>query len=165
MINSFEKNNDCKPCKRKKPAFIPKGNAGLFTGILLALIPKCPFCFMAYSSTMMLCGKSGTLISKHSFTSSISILLTALFCLIALVCIIFNYRDARTKYAIAFAAAGSVLVIISVTVTGGLPLYYVGVFLVFICVWLNASLLYFMKKIKQGIGSSSSNDFNIIGQS
>ncbi len=160
-----EKINNCKPCKRKRTTIIRKENAGLFNGILLALIPKCPFCFMAYSSTAMLCGKSGAMISKQSFTSSASILITALFCLIALACIIFNYRDTRTKYAIALAASGSVLVIISVTVTGGLPLYYGGVFLVFIGVWLNASLLYFVKKIKRTVESNSSHEFNVIGQS
>jgi hypothetical protein len=164
MLNSYETKDDCKPCKRKQPATVRKGNVGLFTGILLALLPKCPFCLMAYSSTIMLCGKSGTLVSKHYFTSSASILITVLFCLMALSGIIFNYRDNRTKYAIGLAAAGSIFIIVSVSATGGLPLYYGGVFFVFVGVWLNSSLMYFVKKIKNNMGGNPSRDFKMIRQ-
>jgi hypothetical protein len=151
MRSHFEKRDDCKPCKRKQLQVDRKKNGALLTGILLALLPKCPFCFVAYSSTMMLCGKGGTLISERSFASLPAILFTTLLCLTALFCIIFNYRDRRTRYAIALAALGSILIILSVSVKGGLPVYYGGVLLVFGGVWLNASLLYFINKIKHAL--------------
>jgi hypothetical protein len=45
------------------------------------------------------------------------------------------------------AAAGCLLIMSSVCAGGGLPLYYSGIILVFTGVWLNASLLYILKKI------------------
>ncbi len=164
MISQVEKRDDCKPCKRKQLQVDRKRNGGLFTGILLALLPKCPFCFVAYSSTMMLCGKGGSFISERSFTSFPAIFFSALLCLVALLCIILNYRDNRTKYAIVLAASGTVLIILSATVTGGLPVYYCGVLLVFTGVWLNASLLYFVKKIKHAFNKIASGDLKTIRQ-
>jgi len=45
------------------------------------------------------------------------------------------------------AAAGCFLIMYSVCVRGGLPVYYSGAVLVVVGVWLNASLLYFISKI------------------
>lgn len=149
MRSHFEKSDDCKPCKRKQLQVDRKKNGGVLTGILLALLPKCPFCFVAYSSTIMLCGKGGTLVSERNFASLPAVFISTLLCVIALFCIIFNYRDRRTKYAIALSALGSVLITLSVVVSGGLLVYYCGVLLVFCGVWLNASLLYFINKIKR----------------
>lgn len=164
MISDPEINNNCKPCKRKQLTAGTKKNAGLFTGILLALLPKCPFCFVAFSSTMMLCGEGGTLASQRTFTSSATILFTVLFCLVALICIILNYRDARTKYAVALAVLGTTFIVLSVTVIGGLPLYYSGVAFVFIAVWLNASLLYLLHKVKNSFSKRASGGFKTIHQ-
>jgi len=56
-------------------------------------------------------------------------------------------------YSFMLAAAGCFLIMYSVCAGGGLPFYYSGVILVFIGVWLNASLLYIVKKIsgKRGL--------------
>jgi hypothetical protein len=140
--------NSCRPCKKMRADAKQKKYVSLFGGILLAVLPKCPFCLMAFSSTIFLCGEGHTFIEEYTIKSSSTITLTMFFCLLTLAGIIFNYRDSRTKYAIAFALSGTAFINLSVNVTGGLPLYYLGVFLVFTGVWVNTSLLYFVKKVK-----------------
>jgi membrane-associated HD superfamily phosphohydrolase len=147
MMTASKIEDDCKPCKKGKAVSEGKKPVGLLTTILLVLLPKCPFCLMAYSSTFILCGKAGGSSAEITHASSATIFIISFFCFAVLLSIIFNYRDARTKYALLLAVAGCFLIIYSVCMGGGLPLYYSGVFLVFIGVWLNASLLYVISKI------------------
>ena len=79
-------------------------------------------------------------------------------------CIILNYRDTRTKYAVALAVLGTAFIILSVTFKGGLLLYYSGVAFVFIAAWLNASLLYLLNKVKNSFSKRASNNFKTIHQ-
>ena len=146
MITVSKIKNDCEPCKKGKAVSGGRKHAGLLTTILLIVLPKCPFCLLAFSSTIILCGKAGGA-SELTHSSSTTILITAFFCFTALLSIILNYRDKRTIYSFMLAAAGCSLIMYSVCAGGGLPLYYSGVVLVFIGVWLNASLLYIVKKI------------------
>ena len=147
MLTVSKIKNDCKPCKKRKIDSGAKKQFGLLTTILLVLLPKCPFCLMAYSSTFMLCGGAGVIAKSSHSSSATTILITSFFCLLVLLSIILNYRDKRTKYALMLATAGSFLIMYSVCVDGGLPIYYSGVMLVFIGVWLNASLLYIIGRI------------------
>jgi len=158
MISNSKKINDCRPCqrtqntgRRKHISFVP--------GILLALIPKCPFCFMAFSSTMFLCGEDGTHTAVRTFASPETLNVTLFFCSLTILFIVLNYRDNRTKYAIALAVSGSALILLSVTSKGGLPLYYFGLVLIFSGVWLNASLLYFIKMIRSSFNKTSYVEF------
>ncbi|MDP4264582.1 MAG: hypothetical protein Q8941_18780 [Bacteroidota bacterium] len=125
-------------------------------GLILALLPKCPFCVMAFSSTFVLCGKAGTFTDTHTHSSSTTFLLSALFCGITLAGILFNYRDSRTKYALLLALAGSACILFSVAKGGGLALYYSGVVFIFCGVWLNGSLLFFAGKIRALLTKTSS---------
>ncbi len=75
-----------------------------------------------------------------------------------------NYRDTRTKYALALAVLGTAFIILSVTITGGLLLYYSGVAFVFIAVWLNASLLYVLHIVKNSFSKRASRSFKTIHQ-
>ena len=148
MIPVSKINDDCKPCKKKKIVSEGDKPVGLLTTIFLVLLPKCPFCLMAFTSTFILCGKAGG-VSEMTDTSSsaTTIFITSFFCVSVLLSIRLNYRDIRTKYALLIAATGCLLILFSVSVGGGLPLYYAGVLLVFFGVWLNASLLYIIRKI------------------
>ena len=139
--------DDCKPCKKKKIVSGDRKRLGLFTTLLLVLLPKCPFCLLAFSSTVMLCGKAGG-VYELTHNSSTTILVTAFFCFLVLISILFNYRDARTKYAFLVVTIGSLLVMYSVAIGGGLLLYYFGVAMLFIGVWLNASLLYVIRRTR-----------------
>lgn len=102
-----------------------------FAGILLFLLPKCPLCFMAFSSTMVLCSQAGILTEMHTTSSLISLLFSSFFCLLVLLGMFFNYRDGRTIYALLLALAGSCCILFSVTKGGGLQLYYVGLAFIF----------------------------------
>jgi hypothetical protein len=142
---------DCEPCEKIFGGNPHKRSFSVISGILLAFLPKCPFCFMAFTNTLILCGEGNSLTCQRTFSSSTTSLLSILFCSIILLSIILNYRDSRTKYAIALALIGSLFVILSVIKTGGLPLYYFGIIFIFGGVWLNASLLYFLRKIKENL--------------
>ena len=146
MIAVSKIKDDCRPCKKKKRVSEGKKQVGLLTTILLVLLPKCPFCVMAFSGTIILCGKAGG-VSETSLSSSTTSFITLFICVLVFLSILFNYRDARTRYALILAAAGSAMIIYSVGAGGGLSLYYAGVILVFAGVWLNASLLYIIGKI------------------
>ncbi len=149
--------NDCIPCK-EMPLTVKK-NSGLIAGILLALLPKCPFCYMAFSGTLMLCGNGGGIYTR-TFSSFATLIFSVIFCLLTLISVILNYRDVRTKYAITLVLMGNAMIIVSVTVAGGLMLYYFGVMIIFGGVWLNASLLYFIRKIKNHL-TSRNVDYNM----
>ncbi|MFI5155488.1 MAG: hypothetical protein ACHQEM_04860 [Chitinophagales bacterium] len=119
--------NDCKANKS-----IRRGrDTGILSGLLLLLIPKCPFCFMAYSSVMVFCGQMGVAgQSSRSFYSESTLILTSVFCLTALLSILIYYRPVHGKYALLLAIPGTITLVISVTAFGGMQLYYFGATLV-----------------------------------
>src|SRR6185295_8889398 len=98
--------SNCEPCHTNIVATKRKERAGILTGIFLVLLPKCPFCVMAYSSTVMLCTE-GAGMHHGVFSSTTTLIITTLFCVIALVSIFLNYRDKRTVYAFLLATFGS----------------------------------------------------------
>ena len=148
MITISKKDDDCRPCKKGKKGSEKEKQVGILTTALLVLLPKCPFCVMAFSSTIILCGTAGGVTEQtHSYLSTAIIVISSFLCLSVLLSIAFNYRDARTKYALILAVVGCFLVIYSVCIGGGKSVYFSGLFLIFIGVWLNASLLYIIGKI------------------
>jgi len=110
-------------------------------GVLIALIPKCPFCILAYSSAITLC--SGTTVYMHhpEWTSWISIILAVFTLMMVLV----NYRGKRTLFAAFFVLLGSGLIVMCELYTGEIEVYYYGVILLLFGVWLNASFFYFYR--------------------
>jgi hypothetical protein len=141
-------NKSCAPCKNSSKKVLFQKQTGVVAGILLALLPKCPFCYMAFSGTLMLCG-NGSGMFIRTFSSLLTQIFSVTFCLLILLFIILNFRDKRTIYAIALAVVGSAMVIYSTTIAGGLMLYYSGVVMIFFGVWINASLLYFINRIRK----------------
>ena len=138
----------CVSCAAEKPKAKVSKKAGLFTGLLLVLLPKCPLCIIAYSSTIMLCGKETSIISTQTQSSLLSTGITLFFCLIILVSFFFNYRDDRTKYALALAFTGSLLLVASTIWAIGPFMYYTGTAIIFAGVWLNGSMFYVLNKLK-----------------
>jgi hypothetical protein len=121
----------------------------MLTGLLLALLPKCPFCLVAYSGTVVLCGKGGSVFTSHTISSEATFYSSLVLCGIILTSILLNNRkDARTAYAFLLATLGSAIVLFSVTRGGGILLYYLGVVTIFGAVWLNGSLLFFVSRLR-----------------
>jgi hypothetical protein len=114
----------------------------VFAGIVIALIPKCPFCILAYSSAITLC--SGAKIYQHSpqWTSYISIALAA----ITLILVLWNFKGLRTILAAGCVVAGSLFIVVSEIHTGSPPHYYAGATLLMFGVWMNANFMYFYRR-------------------
>ena len=117
----------------------------LFSGILIALIPKCPFCILAYSSAMTLC--SGSKIYQHTpnWTSYISIGLAVL----TLFFVLLNYRGWRTIVAAGLIVGGSCFIVVSETFTGMPSHFYIGAVFLMSGVWVNANFMYFYRLLVQ----------------
>lgn len=139
--------NKHRSCRCRKSHKIEKQGRILpfLTGILIAVLPKCPFCVMAYSSAITLC--SGAKLYDHNPTwiSYISIGLA----LFTLVLIIYNYKGTRTWFAAAMVIFGSVLILDSELRTGDFQNYYWGAGSLLLGVWINGSFAYFYKKYFQ----------------
>ena len=125
-----------------------KKKYGFFVGLLLAILPKCPFCIMAYSSTVVLCGKDILIENQQNHYSTLSIFLTAFFCSLIIAGLLLNFHGKRTKYALVLSVLGILTILNSAIRNGGLDLYYLGISIVFIAVWLNGSLISILRKFK-----------------
>jgi MFS family permease len=134
-------------------------NVPLISNLLLILMPKCSFCLLAYTSSVMLCTRNETLVATSTHSSPLTIALTTSFCLFILVGILLNRRGRRTWYALALALSGIACMLISVVLGGGEWLYYTGSVLVFLGIWVNGSFRYVwnqMVQLARGPGSGSS---------
>jgi hypothetical protein len=152
-MNSIAQKTNCKSCKKTNaPA---KRNLGLWAGLMLAILPKCPFCVMAYTGTLALCSKDSVQVLDHTFSSAATIVFTSFFCLLIVGSIYLNKRGNRTRFALMISLAGSAMVVCSAAFYGGMALYYTGVATIFAGAWFNGSLLYFIKKAKQVFTSAA----------
>lgn len=127
------------------------GKWGIASGIILAILPKCPFCIMAFTSTAMLCGEGAIIEDVITHNSAFTILITGFFGLITLGAILGKRKGKKTGYAFSIALLGIAMIMYSVARSGGQSLYYAGLIFVFIGVWLNGSLLWLWRNMKGGV--------------
>jgi hypothetical protein len=109
--------------------------------LLIVLLPKCPFCILAYTSAITVC--SAKSLAGHSpvWTSYISVAFALFtFCIVA-----WNYKGKKTIVACLFILAGSLLIARSELYSGLLTSYYWGSALLIAGVWVNGSFSYFVK--------------------
>lgn len=146
------KSKNC-TCSSKKTNLKKRNLPILFT-IIIAILPKCPFCIIAYSSAITMC--SGQKIYDHSPTaaSAISILLA----LVVIGSILLNYRDIRTVFAFIFALVGGALVTYAELYTGEMLLYNTGASLLLFAAFLNGSLIHFARKLFKYLNQVMLND-------
>ncbi len=145
-------NTNCGECK-KKVRF--KKNYNLLTAVFLAILPKCPFCVMAYSSTVMLCSKDSLIEKNYTHTSLLSVSITLFFCSLVILGLLLNFKGTKTKVALVLTSQGIAMLLISMLYTGGSELYYFGVVIIFFAIWLNGSLLSILRKTKTTYSSHS----------
>jgi hypothetical protein len=112
-------------------------------GILIALLPKCPFCILAYSSAVTMC--SGATVYDHqpAWFSFVSIALG----LLVIFSIARNYRGARSLLALGMALGGALLVCYSELRTGNLNHYRLGAFLLLSGALLNGGLYVVLRSL------------------
>ena len=121
-----------------------RGRAGypFLSSLLIAILPKCPFCISAYSSAVVLCSGK-TLVSDQADGSSWVIMGLGAFTLLM---VLLNFRGKRTWAAAAIILTGFGMILYSAFLSGSPGLYYLGSFLLLAGVWVNASFLYFFRK-------------------
>lgn len=112
---------------------------------------------MAYSSTVVLCGKDILIETQRHNNSLLSIFITTFFCLLIIAGLLLNFRGTRTKYALALSGLGILIILNSVIRNGGQELYYFGVSIIFIAIWMNGSLISILKKLKNTVNISKRN--------
>ena len=120
---------------------------GVAAWLLLAVLPKCPFCIMAFTSTAILCGEGAMTNVSRTHNSPLTISITAVLGLMTLLAIVLNRKGIRTFYALGLSIPGLAMVLFSVIRNGGQPLYYAGIALLFLGVWMNGSLPWFWKRL------------------
>jgi hypothetical protein len=116
---------------------------------IIVFLPKCPFCFVAYSSAMTMCG-GPSLITHHSDWGAWLALGLGV---IIIFCIAFNNRGTGTYRALLLALFGFSLVILGVNKANMMPFYYIGAILLLLAAfyngrgfrWLNKFFLRFSK--------------------
>ena len=131
----------CK-CASKKELKSNSSISPIFTGVLIAFIPKCPYCILAYSSAITMCSGAKVYTNAPSWTSYLLLVLAILTVLF----ILMNYKGRRTLIAATFASTGSLLMLASQFYTFDINHYYIGTFLLLFGVWVNASFRFFYRQ-------------------
>lgn len=129
---------------QKCKSFFRSKNLSWVPGIIIALIPKCPFCIMAYSGAVTLCSGNTLYPNAGGLETYVSIGL-GIFILIS---ISFNYKGKQTKVSLLFSLLGLLCLIISQTILIDQILFYTAVTLLLFGIWYNGSFLYFYNRIK-----------------
>jgi hypothetical protein len=109
---------------------------------LIILLPKCPFCIVAYTSSMAICGAS-PLVSHHTDWGA----WFALFLGMVITFSIYrNYRGLGTTLALLVALLGLLFVGIGVFVADAFVYYYVGSIVLLLAAFFNGSGFRFISK-------------------
>lgn len=129
----------------KCPKRVVKTKSGFLAlflpGLFIALIPKCPFCILTYTSAITICSSKAIGQYTPHWTSWISIVLAFLTLAITL----YNYKGQRTWLAAAIISVGSILIIYSELFSGFIQPYYWGCGILIFGVWVNGSLPFFIR--------------------
>ena len=137
--------NNCAPCGRKR-----QQRFSWMPAILVAILPKCPFCVMAYSGAISMCSGNNLYPNAGGIMSYVTIGLG----LLILVSLLFNYKNGRTWIAVLITIVGIGLLMISQFQTISSELYYLGTLLLFFGIWYNASFAHFYRKLTARFQSS-----------
>jgi len=98
-------------------------------------------CALAYSTAITMCS-GRTFVHEPDWTSFLSIALA----LVTLMLVLWNFKGVKTIAAAVIILAGGVIIFNSEIFSGNTTHYYIGCSMVLSGVWLNGSLLHFVKK-------------------
>lgn len=138
-------NNLC-ACPSESKVKIKSAPTTLFSALLIAILPKCPFCLLAYSSAITVCSTKA-MVHTTGWASYISISLS----LITLFIVLFNYKGKRTIAAASVILFGTLIISYSELFSGQVYHYYIGCALLLLGAWANGSFLFFVKLLKSTI--------------
>ena len=142
--------NHCTKCEPKKPSKFAT-RSSLIGGLLVVIIPKCPLCVMAYSSAISMCGGDMYTQAGNNWLSYVPIGLAAL--IIGLIA--YNRRGTRTWYALALAAVGAGMIVLSHQLILTPQFYNYGTILLFFSIWLNSNFRAVYAYIKERVAGKA----------
>jgi hypothetical protein len=134
MANCHQSKSCAKPTPKRDFSWLP--------AIIVAILPKCPFCIMAYSGAMTMC--SGKMLYPNANTTASY--LTIGIALLVLLSMFFNNKGRKTRVALVLASCGIVLMLIGQFYLISMVNYYLGVLLLFFGIWYNGSFSHFYHK-------------------
>lgn len=112
---------------------------------LVILIPKCPFCIMAYTSAITVCGGQDVYLSQENWVSYIPLLLA----LLILFLLAFNRKGVRTLYALVIVMTGFIFLVLTHQLILPPSFYNIGAGMLLAGIWVNGSFLSFMLHLKK----------------
>jgi len=131
-----------KNCKRNQSSSFRRLMPWL-PGFIIAIIPKCPFCIMAYSGAVTLCSGKSIYPNAGSMTSVMTIIL----CAVIISGILLNNRGKKTIISLMIVITGIGLIIASQLVLMDSLSYTIGAFILLFGIWFNGSFDYFYRRI------------------
>jgi hypothetical protein len=131
-------------CKKKVYPNRKIQKSSYFIGLLLAILPKCPFCAFGYSAVLTLCsGKS-----IHTYIPNYLHWLPIALAILLVVSLIWNFKGRFSYYALWLAVIGTAFVAYAELQTGNETIYYIGVVLLFGSILLNGRLQRVWQRVK-----------------
>ncbi len=134
---------NCDSCKRKYT--IEVKSSGFWATLFLLILPKCPFCILAYSSTIALCTTTPAMKDHSGF----AVCLVVLSGFIVMISMVVRYKGLKTLVCLFLSGIGMILAIQAIANQTSMSGYYIGVFLIAFGLWLNGSLVSLVKFIIQ----------------
>lgn len=132
----------CKKCNTTRKVYTFR-NSSFFSAILIILIPKCPFCIMAYSSAITICGGQDIYMTSNNWVSFIPIILSA----VVFSMIVLNRKGVRTWIAVVMALLSTLLILLSHQLMIPASFYNIGGVGLLLAIWVNGNLLSFVNQL------------------
>ena len=129
-------------CKKVEKRKIQSTYLSVFGAFFIAILPKCPLCIMAYSSAITMCSGKKIYHADPTWATYISISLA----IFTLFIVLYNYKGIKTIIAAILVIIGSFFIFNSEFYSGEIFHYNLGAMMLLLGVWLNANLMYFVKK-------------------
>jgi uncharacterized membrane protein YczE len=134
-------------CKKQQTRRV-KNTLPIVLSVIIAILPKCPFCILGYSSVMTLCSGVHT-----TFLPSVGGYFPIIISLVVVSSFFLNYKGQRTLVALFLAIVASLFIGVACFVNGGASLYYIGVMLLFAGVLYNGKWLYYQRFLKEKLSA------------
>ncbi len=149
MLSNANDNN-CHSCGRENKKE-KDSKLSFLSSLLVIIIPKCPFCIMAFSSAMTVCGGQSYYMSHNNWVSLIPLVLAA----VVVVMIARNFRDIRTFLALAISIFSTIMLILSHQLIISEVYFTIGSIMLVFSVWLNGSFISFVNFVTKKVNKIS----------